>query len=259
MYKLPSPEPMSELRILEKAHQFWLEYVREVGPEHVLNCGVDFDKVYDAVIYPKHEITLDKEQDLGLDDFGDPILGKFISKDKTALIDKKLFESRDPRRVFTEWHECTGHGVLQGEFLRKTASKNQKLYSTEKSMFLIENAFEWQANTFAANVAAPRNYVRCIFIKLFGMRRKIRYCGPRRYSLCYNNNTWFVYVRSPFELAWRIAKRMQHYFWGLSAESLAYQLLEVAIDNNGYDNGGFGRCEFAPVLGDLTASYIKNV
>lgn len=251
MYKLPSPEPMSKLQILGKAHQLWLEYVREVGPEHVLNCGVDFDEVYDAVIYPKYEITLVKNEDLGKDDFGDPILGRFIPKENVALVDNKLFETRDPRAVFTEWHETTGHGILQGGFLRKNAQKYQKLFTTEKSMNLIENTFEQQANIFAANVAAPLRYVECMFIKLFGARRKIRYCGPGKYSLCYNNNNWFVYVSSPIELAWKIAKRMKHYFWGLSAESLSYQVLEVAIDTNGYDRGKLWGQKYASTVGDM--------
>lgn len=233
----PYVPPMSKNHILGKTHQLWLEYLRVVGPEHVLSCGIDFDEVYDAVIYPHYEIILDKNEDLGFDDFGDPILGRFIPKDNAALINKRLFETRDPRTVFTEWHEVTGHGILHGDFLRKNAQKYQKLFTTEKGMNLIENTFEWQARTFAANAAAPRIYVWCMFIKLFGMRRKIKYQGARRYSLIFNNNTWFVYVSSPLELARKIAKRMKHYFWGLSTESIAYQVLEVAIDTNGYDRG----------------------
>lgn len=245
MYNLPHPEPMSKLQILNKAHQFWLEYVGEVGREHVLNCGVNFDEVYDTVIYPKHEITLVRDEDLGVDDFGNPILGRYIPKEKTALVDNKLFESRDPRTTFTEWHEVAGHGILQGEFLRKTQSKNQKLYTTEKGINPLgfENAFEWQANTFAANVAAPKCYVYCIYVKLFGMRRKIRYNGPGRYSLIFNNMFWPIYVGSPLNLAWKIAKRIRHYFWGLSIESLAYHVLNVAIDMNGYDRGEFWTVE----------------
>lgn len=257
MYKLPTPEPMSKQQILAKAHQFSLEYIREVGAEHVLNCGIDFDEVYDTVIIPRYEVTLIKSEDLGVDDFGDSILGQFIPKEKAALIDKKLLELRDPRRVFTEWHESTGHGVLQGGFLRKTVSKNQKIYSTEKSLFLIENTFEWQANTFAANVAAPRSYVWCIFRKLFGMNRKITYCGPSRYSLIFNNIFWPVYACSPLNLAWRIAKKIRHYFWGLSIESLAYQVLEVAIDMNGHDRGNF----WAPKqdsLGGILEGLVKS-
>ena len=242
MYKLPSPEPMSKLQIQEKAHRFWLEYVREVGPEHVLSHGVDFDEMYDSVIYPRYEITFVKDEDLGVDDFGEPILGRFIPKDNTALVDKKLYEIRDPRTVFTEWHEVVGHGILQGPFLRKNARENPRLFTTPKGISLLENTFntfEWQANVFAANVAAPKSYVYCIYAKLFGSQRKIKYCGPRRYSLIFNNIFWPVYAGSPLNLAWKIAKRIRHYFWGLSIETIAYQVLDVIIDQNGYNRGEF--------------------
>ena len=257
MYQLPCPEPMSKLQILEKAHQFWLEYIREVGPEHVLNCGISFDEVFDAVIYPHYEITLVKDEDLGVDDFGDPILGRFLPKENTALVAKNLFESRDYRQVFTEWHEVAGHGVLQGEFLRKNASTNHRLFTTAKSMNQIENAFEQQANTFAANVAAPLNYVRCILIKVFGMEQKIRYCGPCKYSLCYNNHNSSVYASSPSELAWKIAKKIQHYFWGLSAESLAYQVLDVAIDHSGYERGTIATPRHPMLVGSVCTDIVR--
>lgn len=259
MVQLPHVPPMSKLQILHKAHEFWLEYVREVGPEYILNCGVNFDEMYEVVLYPKYEIVLVTDEDLGVDDEGTAILGKFLPKDNTALVDKKLFEERDPRRVFIEGHEVIGHGILHGPFLRKNAYKFPKLYSTEKGIDPTQNRFNWktfntfeqQANTFAANVMAPRIYVWCMFIKLFGMRRKIRYCGPGKYSLCYNNNNWFVYVSSPLELAWKIAKRMKHYFWGLSAESLSYQVLKVAIDTNGYDRGKLWGQKYAFTVGDI--------
>jgi hypothetical protein len=250
MYNWPTPQPMSEEGILNRAHGFWIDIISEFGADYLLNVGIEFDEVYEAIIYPEFEVYLEKNVNLGVDDFGEQILGRYIPKDNTALLDKKLFDTRDPRRVFTEWHEVAGHGVLQGVFLRKNAIKYDKLYTTDKSMKFIENSFERQANTFAANIAAPRSYVWCVFRKLFGSRRKIKYCGPGKYSLCFNDNTWFVSVSSPFELAWTIAKRIQHYFWGLSAEVIAYQLLEVAIDNNGYSRGSFSGCKFLPALGD---------
>ncbi len=251
MINFPKTEPMSESMILNRAHSFWLDVVSEFGAEYLLNKGIDFDEIYDAVIYPKFEIVLCKDEDLGVDDDGTPILGKFLSKENTALVDKKLFDTHDARRVFTQVHEVAGHGILHGSYLRKIASKFPILYSTERTVGLDKNAFdwrsfntfEWQANTFAANIIAPKNFVYCIYAKLFGTRRKIRYCGPGRYSLIFNDIFWPVYVCSPLNLAWKIAKRIRHYFWGLSIESLAYQVLEVAIDMNGYNRGDFWTAE----------------
>jgi hypothetical protein len=242
---------MSELQIRERAHSLWLEYIREVGPEYVLKKGNSFDDVYDAVIYPHYEVTLIKDDDLGVDDFGDPILGQFLPKENTALVTSRLFEKRDPRRVFTEWHEVAGHGVLHGPFLRKNARKYRTLNSTEKSMNLIENTFEVQANTFAANIAAPLNFVYCIWVKLFGMWREIRYAGPGYYDLCLTSGTNLrCYIGSVSDLAWRITDLMKHYFGGLSNQSLSYQVQRVCIEytvNNNY------KCEFAPTLGEVLA------
>lgn len=239
MYQLPCPEPMSKSQILEKAHQFFQAYLREVGEDHVLKHGINFDEVYDALIYPCYEVILVRDQDLGVDDSGERILGQFLPKENTALIDKKLYACKDPRQVFTQWHEVAGHGVLHGKFLRKKENRDCRLYSTQTSMNQFENAFEWQANTFAANVAAPLNYVRCIFTKLFGTKKRIRYYGPGRYDLYCNNEDRRVYVDSVSELAKAIAKQMQQFFGGLSIQSLSYQVQQVAIDNCGDSMNAF--------------------
>lgn len=259
MYQLPQVAPMSELQLLHKAHEIWLKFVRAVGPEYILNHGVDFDELYDSVVYPEYEIELVRNENLGVDDEGTRILGKFLPKDNTALVDKKLFETEDPRRVFTQCHEVLGHGILHGPFLRKNAHKYARLYSTEKAVGLAQstfdwkkfNTFEWQANTFAANVITPKNYIWCLCIKLFGMKHKINYIGPTKYCLYFNGKDSFVNVGSPYQLAWQIAKRMKGYFWGLSTESLSYSVLDIAIYTNGYNNRDFGRCTFASPIGKV--------
>lgn len=256
MYELPSVEPMSKVQIWQRAFEVYLEYVREVGAEHVLRHGVSFDELYDAVIYPKYEVILDRNEYLDVDDEGVPILGEFLAKENVALVDRKLFENSDPRTVFTECHEVIGHGILHGPFLRKNARKYPKLYSTEKGMGLTKggfdwrtlNTFEWQANAFGVNVLAPRNFVYCICIKLFDLKHKINYRGPGCYHICLNNTKFTFYIYSVKELAWKIARLMKHYFGGLSSESLSYQVLEVAISNTVYNNY---RCEFAPTLGEI--------
>lgn len=225
---------------------FW-EYVSEVGESHLLNRGIDFNEVHLAVIYPRYEIELITTEDLGVDDDGLEILGQFLPKDRTALVSKRLFDNTDPRRVFTECHEAAGHGILHGPFLCENARKYPKLFTTEKAINTTPgifdwkkfNTFEWQANTFAANFIAPLGYVWALYKKAFGTNRKIKYTGPSKYCLCFFGNSFYVYVSSPRNLAWHIAKRMKKYFWGLSTESLAYRVLEVVIDKNGYNDGDF--------------------
>ncbi len=198
-----------------------------------------------SMIYPRYEVALVRDQNLGVTDDGSQILGEFLPMDNAALIDKSLFETGDPRRVFTTCHEVLGHGVLHGPFLRENAKKYRRLLSTEASAGLIVggfdfgrmNTFEWQANTFAVNVIAPLNYVWCLWIMLFGANREIRYCGPGRYCLSFAGASLFVCANSPFQLAWIIARKMQRFFWGLSAESLAYQVAAAVIDYHGYELG----------------------
>lgn len=265
MQIFPPVKPMSKQQIRQEAFGLWLEFVAEVGAEYLLKHGVNFDEFYDAVLYPKYEINLVKDVDLGIDDDGTPIFGKYLPGENTAFVDRKLFETEDSRKVFTEIHETIGHGVLQGPFLRENALKYPKLYTTEDGIGFTDkkigfdwkqmNTFECQANAFAVNAIAPRNYVWCLYRMLFEMARKIRYCGPCSYTLVCNKTPCRVYVRSPLQLAWVIAKRIQPYFWGLSAQSLAYQVLAVAVDSNGYPPGQLS--EWGPAFS--TGQILDNV
>ena len=185
MHEFPQVKPISKQQIRQEAFSLWLEFVAEVGAEYLLRHGVNFDEFYDAVLYPKYEINLVRDQYLGVDDDGKPIFGQYLPKENTAFVDRKLFESDDPRKVFTEIHESIGHGVLHGPFLRKTSKRYSKLYTTEDGIGFTEkgkgfnwkqmNTFEQQANAFAMNAFAPKNFVLCLYKKLFEMNRKIRF------------------------------------------------------------------------------------
>ena len=228
-----SAERMSECEVVDRADRFWWKVLGEFGKGYILTHGLSFDDAYDAVIYPQYEVILEKNVDLGVDDFGVPILGQYLPKEMTALVDRKIVATDDPRLSFVSWHEASGHGVLQGKYLKECSGKIRKLYDTDPSMRLIENAFESQANLFARHTAAPIPLVWVAFKRVFGISRKIPFCGPGVYML----NGRKEYAESPIELAWKVAQRMRHYFGGLSAECLAYQLIRIAVDPNGYDQG----------------------
>ena len=117
------------------------------------------------------------------------------------------------------------------------------------------DTFKWQANTFAVNAFAPRNFVWCLYSKMLEMDRKIMYCGPSSYSLVCNKTPRQVYVRSPLQLAWVIAKRKQTYFWGVSAQSLAYQVLAMAFDSHGYPIGDLSEWGPAVDIGEILGRY----
>ena len=261
MQAFPPVNPMSKKQVRQEAFDLWLEFVAEVGVEYLLRHGVDFDEFYDSVLYPKYEIALVTNEDLGVDDDGKQIFGKYLPKDNTAFVNRKLFDNNDPRKVFTEIHEGIGHGVLHGPFLRKNAQKYPKLYTTEDGIGFTGtgtgfnwqqmNTFERQANTFAVNAFAPRNFVLCMYAKVFGGIGRIKFRGPSWYILVCNMTPRRVYLRSPLQLAWVIAKEIQPYFWGLSAQSLAYQVLEVAVDSNGYAQGDLTNWDSAVRVGEV--------
>jgi len=261
MYKFPPVKPMSMQQIWDESFDLWLQFVAEVGKDHLFRHGTNFDEYYDALLYPKYEITLERDVDLGVDDDGIQIFGKYLPKDNTALVDRKLFQTKDPRKVFIEIHEVIGHGVLHGPFLRENASKYPKLYTTKEGIGLEDkgtsfnwkqmNTFEWQASAFAVNAFAPRNFVWCMYRKIFEVDRKIKFRGADSYILVCNNKPRRVFVRSPLQLAWVIARQIQPYFWGLSAQSLAYQVLEVAVDSNGYPQGDLSEWGSAVRIGEI--------
>ena len=251
--RFPSPKPMSEQMIREKALGLFWDYVREVGEGYILRNGVNFDDMYDAIIYPRYEISLDTKIDLGYNENDEEILGQFIPEDNIARISERLVINNDPRRIFTTVHEVVGHGVLHGNFLRETKKDYPALYSTDKSM-KFENTFEWQANTMAKNFICPEGLVLALYWKVFGTRRKIPYVGPRRYCLNVNGKGCSVWAASPYQLAWEITKRIKHYFWGLSKESITYQVLNVAVEANGYSNRDFGYSRKTESIGGLLSN-----
>ena len=250
MYNLPSPEPMSMYTVRMKAEALFWDYVKEVGEDYILKNGLNFDDAYDSVIYPRYEIAMDRNIDLGVDDDGIEIFGQFLPHHNVALISRNLIVRNDPRLLFTTIHEVVGHGILHGNYLRKTGKDYPHLYSTRESIFM-ENAFEHQANTMAINFVAPEGFVLALYWKVFGTRRNINYTGPGRYSLCFNNKNWSVWANSPYHLAWLIAKKLKHYFWGLSTESLMYRVLKAVINCNGYNNRNFSSSRKIDSIGDL--------
>ena len=115
--------PFSEGRIIRTAEELMRAYVRETDPDPAF-FTTNFDHVYENYIYPKFEIALEEDCDLGYDERGEKILGTYDFQTNTAYIDACLGpRNRDPRRVFTCWHEVGGHGILQGEWLRRELAR----------------------------------------------------------------------------------------------------------------------------------------
>ena len=68
------PLPLTHADILSRAETFVDDYARiSGGKERLLIYGIQFDKVYEELIYPTFGIELDESADLGFDDTGQKI------------------------------------------------------------------------------------------------------------------------------------------------------------------------------------------
>lgn len=238
---ITSPEKMSKRTILKEASEVLSKFIGRVGIENFRANGIKLDNVYNEVIYPSYEIELVQEKYLGFDEYGLPILGQYLPFENVALIDKKLYDKNDPRRVFTAYHEIS-HGILHGDYLRKTESKCQVINTTPGN--LDRNTLEKQASFLAANLAAPVPYIRYLFKKLFEAKQAINYCGARSYNLYFMHRDIVVEIHSPYEIAHEIAKRIQPYFGGLSVQCLTIQVLHARIINyKGYNVCKYDMCD----------------
>jgi hypothetical protein len=218
------PPPYSSEQVVKQAERLIEDFRAIVGRSWLLHHGLRFDDVYEQVIYPKYEIELDETKDLGFDEAGKKILGAFDVSNNVAFIDVCL--KGDPRRVFTQWHEVGGHGVLQGQWLRDQLPRSgRRIITTEAS--LSANAIsvlERQANLYASHAAAPSWFVDAVIGKVFRPTKPFLFFGPCRY--------WFEvngiksgYVAAAFEdLCQLIAWKIQPLFGRLSKEALSYRV-----------------------------------
>src|SRR3954469_8438259 len=107
----PLAPSFTKQEIVGQAEELTKEFYRSFwGPEFDTKLiGINFDVVFETLIYPKYEIALVEDQDLGFDESGEKSFGKFDVEENTAYIDVSLRpELKDPRRIFTCWHEVGG-------------------------------------------------------------------------------------------------------------------------------------------------------
>lgn len=222
------PPKFSNSEIIEKAERLSKQYAMSVEPELAL-LATSFDAVYENVIYPNYGIELIETEDLGHDDDGQKILGEYCPLTNKAYIDVSLHpKSKDPRRAFTCWHEVGGHGVLQGDWLRKEMRRigaDRRIVTTEDSLDLTtSNILERQANLFASHAGAPTWLLNHAIRETYRITRPIRYCGPRRYCLDVNGHCQYYHVASFNDFCRVIALNIQWRFGWLSIEAMSYRI-----------------------------------
>jgi hypothetical protein len=215
------------------AEELTKNYVRATHPDFAI-LTMNFDHIYDNYIYPEYGIGLEEGYDLGFDEDGKKILGRFDPVSNTAYIDASLGNGGgDPRRAFTCWHEVGGHGVLQGEWLRRELARlNCPGYITTTEEVIGGTTLyelERQANRFAAYAAAPTWFLQGILQATFQTTRPVRYVKPTGYSLVVNGHTVHCYAADYNDLCRRVAYYISSRFGGLSLQALGYRVAEVGF------------------------------
>lgn len=222
--------PYSRNLVIQKAEEFVREYadcIRSDGLE-ISRVGMSFDGAYDALIYPRYEIELIDDLDLGVDVDGVKVLGKYEPEHNVAFLDQSLQPKlKDPRRTFVAWHEVGGHGILQGEWLRAELRNlgARSVITTEESIqFTYSERLESQANLYAAHVGAPAALLLHFLRRRLGFTKPFRYVGPGEYSLMVDERHRSYSVDGFHSLARIVASHVKQWFGGMSVDALAYQL-----------------------------------
>lgn len=221
----------SRADIVRQAEELIDRYLAVVGKTRETIVSIGIDDVYNELIYPEYGIDLITDQHFGADPDGQKILGCFDFVSNTAFIDLCLVIGRgDARRAFTMWHEIAGHGVFQGDWLRRNfrgAAAESRLVSTDALLSpRCTEILEWQANLFAANAAAPTWLVRREIKRVFSPNKCFRFVGPCKYGLDVRGSYITRRVESAHDLCLHIARSIRFRFGGLSIESLAYRVKE---------------------------------
>lgn len=222
-YVVPPPV-IPRREIIRRAEQLIDGYAREVGLDW-LRIGVSFDHVYDHWMYRHFRIDLVEDDDLGHDDEGAKIWGKFLPGDRLAYIDRSL--KNDPRRAFTCWHEVGGHGVLQGDWLRMHESRlrNREIITTEASLQVeMSEALEWQANLFASHAGIPTCVLHYQLNRLLGIERPVRFIGKSWYTLVVGRRTHRHFCETFDQLCLWMAFYVKPFFGGMSQEAISYRI-----------------------------------
>lgn len=250
--------PMEDME--RKADELFQEFRVAVGWKYITRSGFKFDDFYESVIWPKYRIVIEENCRLGMEG-QDKVLGSFSPATRTARIDEEIsVRSEDRRRVFTLFHEVLGHGVLQGEWLRKVIGIDKAGFYTSTTAKSIgpqaTRRLERQANLFAGLVAAPRPLLRFAIAEVFGTKRPLRYIGPTRYTMSVDQVRRVWCVNSARDYCVRVASSIQRYFGGLSTEAISYQVESCGAVQLSDRATRFGSRD--PSFADATQVHIKG-
>lgn len=221
----------SRREIIDAAGRLMARYEAIVGRDYIQSHGLHFNDVYERLLYPEFQIDLYEEADLGTDDHGEKILGRYDVDANVAHLDRVIApESGDPRRAFTCWHEVAGHGALQGDWLREQLAAGGRGFVNVTDVSLSpdeERVLERQANLFAAHLAAPDWLINYAVHTILRPTRRFVFFGPCLYWLDVHGVPIRKHVADVADLCGWIGSKIAGYFGGLSAQALGYRIREM--------------------------------
>ena len=136
-------------------------------------------------------VLINFDSDLGSNEYGAKILGKFISKPRAIFVDKSIVDSE--RFPFTLAHEF-GHMVFHRNLkidkkdYSEITDTEYDLVSGKKILSSTRDWLEWQANKFASALLMPRATfynALCSIQNKVGITKNVGYVyvSKERYSL----------------------------------------------------------------------------
>jgi hypothetical protein len=202
------------------------EYISELGPMALEEMWLDLSGLYESVIYPKYELGLRSDMDLGEIDNA-KVLGKTLTSDRLILIDRAIAPpNRDARYSFTAGHEI-GHGVLHQDRVELFRDTKDSLFGPDG-----RDRYEVEANWFAAELLMPHWLVKRQFVNCYRPNRPLHYAGPGGYTLDVFGNCHPIRVGCLGDFCRAVARPLQVFFFGVSKTALGLRLLNLGFIHN---------------------------
>ena len=140
------------------------EFLSEVAPECLRSP--QFTPLASILehLQGKGHLTFEPNQDLGVTEAGQKILGRYVISTKTIYVDSSLVAGNDIRYPFTVAHEL-GHFYLHGGIDPSAVGLGEDATIDDSAEDIAAHRIEkgnprsfveWQANRFAAGILVPR-------------------------------------------------------------------------------------------------------
>lgn len=260
-FEFIDPMKLSRNRIIQIAECISHAYVHLHGRFPAKFFTINFDHVYDTLIYPKYGVSLSSRHELGVNG-EEKVLGYYDVYTNTIAIDAALSNAHGvlhSKRVFTCWHEL-GHAFLHSQWMRAQIRRfpDGRTVTLESSISLATSEkLEQQANLFAAYASVPRWFLDYVVRSTFRLDHPIYFRGSGEYWLDVWRRRKMCRCNSFHDLCMNIAYNIQHRFGGLSIEALIYRIQDSAFvkDDSHNTSQPFTLLRTAPVqIGNLAAS-----